>query len=139
MNKIKQSRGININAIITALGATQNCDNSRRHASRRKKKILITLASAFFMNGQHAAACHFCSQSIHTHLCCSLSFLSGLQIRGGGLNLSACHEILIFFYDIFFVPSCPGVNVECSRKPSYNPELTCLSFTHGCRFKLRAR
>ena len=38
MNKMKQSRGININAVITALRATQNQDNSRRLASRKKKR-----------------------------------------------------------------------------------------------------
>lgn len=43
MNKMKQSRGININAIITGLGATQNHDNSRRLASRKKKKSSLHL------------------------------------------------------------------------------------------------
>lgn len=75
MNKIKQSRGININAVITALRATQNQDNSRRLASRKKKKILITLASAFFLNGRHAAACHFGLESVQVYLCCCCSFL----------------------------------------------------------------
>lgn len=41
--EMKQSRGIKINAVITALGATPNQDNSRRLASRTKKQILITL------------------------------------------------------------------------------------------------
>lgn len=63
VNRMKQSRGININAVITALRATQNQDNSRRLASGEKKKILITLASAFLLNGQHAEACHLCLES----------------------------------------------------------------------------
>lgn len=75
MNKMKQSKGININAVITALRATQNQDNSRRLASRKKKKILITLASAFFLNGRHAAACHFCLESVQTYPCCCRSLL----------------------------------------------------------------
>lgn len=41
--EMKQSRGIKINAVITALGATPNQDNSRRLASRKKRQILITL------------------------------------------------------------------------------------------------
>lgn len=41
--EMKQSRGIKINAVITALGATPNQDNSRRLASRMKKQILIML------------------------------------------------------------------------------------------------
>lgn len=41
--EMKQSRGIKINAVITALRATQNQDNSRRLASHKKMKILITL------------------------------------------------------------------------------------------------
>lgn len=74
-------QGININAVITALRAPQNHDNSRRLASRKKKKILITLAPAFFLNGPHAAACHWGSQRVQTYLCCCFSFTSG-----GGLN-----------------------------------------------------
>lgn len=72
---MKQSRGININAVITALRTTQNQDNSRRLASRKKKKILITLASAFFLNERHAAACHSCLESVQTYLHRSRSFL----------------------------------------------------------------
>lgn len=41
--EMKQSRGIKINAVITAPGAAPNQDNSRRLASRTKKQILITL------------------------------------------------------------------------------------------------
>lgn len=103
MNKMKQSRGININAIITALKATQNHDNSRRLASRKKKKILITLAPAFFPNGRHAAACHFSSQSVQTYLYHRPPFLYGRYIERGGSDLAAlrvrdgCDENHVFF------------------------------------------
>lgn len=40
---MKQSGGIKINAVISALGAAPNQDNSRRRASRKKTQILITL------------------------------------------------------------------------------------------------
>lgn len=103
MNKMKQSRGININTVITALRATQNQYNSRRLASRKKKKILITLASAFFLNGWHAAACRFCSVSVHTYLCCSRSFLpqpqNKLQIETGSricLNYVFVRDVMKF-------------------------------------------
>lgn len=133
MNKMKQSRGININAVITALRATQNQDNSRRLASRKKKKILITLASAFFLNGRHAAACHSGLESVQTYLRCRRSFLlrprNRLQIAGGGQNLAelcvceGCNEIHIFC-DVFYVPWRSSVKVQFFSR---NPEAAVLN------------
>lgn len=103
MNKMKQSRGININAVITALRATQNQDNSRRLASRKKKKILITLASAFFTNGRHAAACHFCSENVQTYLCFCSFLLWPVRLKEGAkilLNYVFVRDVMKF---IFFI------------------------------------
>lgn len=132
MNKMKQSRGININAVITALRATQNQDNSRRLASRKKKKILITLASAFFTNGRHAAACHL---KMYRLICVAVhsSFAPSftLQIEGQGQNLAewcvceGCNEIDIFC-NVFYVPWLSSVKVQFfSRNPSCSLELLC--------------
>lgn len=66
---MKQSRGIKINAVITALKATQNQDNSRRLGSRKKDaNPHYTSASAFFLKGRRAAACPACLESVQTFL-----------------------------------------------------------------------
>lgn len=140
MNQMKQSRGININAVITALGASQNQDNSRRLASRKQKKILITLAAAFFPNGRHAAACHLSLESVQTYLCCCCSFLQA-QRAGFKLNRRAPYSSPMmclwgmwwnsYFFVMYFM-SCGALVWKFSSSPkcSINSPAKCspLSF-----------
>lgn len=116
MNKMKQSEGININAVITALGATQNQDNSRRRASREQKEnphytCWCILPERPTCRGLSPVFGRVCRRTRGAAAHSSLSPRPPEQPAKIWLNYVFVRDVMKFIFPRSAVFLCPGVKV----------------------------